>query len=461
MGLPTGACGAIQKRRRRLRIVIPTTGSRGDVQVYLALGIGLRAAGFDVRLVTHPDFESHIRARGLDFYPLPVASRAWHQSEDGRRMVACNGSPWKFISRFVRLRLPIMRELLAACFEGSQDADVVMPTSTSVLFGAAVAEKLNVPVIAAHLAPSTPSSDLPSCLMPEFPAWLPARRLFNRVSHLLVGEYFWQAMRKAFNAARTEVLGLPPFPFLGPPLEMFRDMPVVCSCSPLVVPTPRDWHADQQMTGYWYLPSANHWKPPTDLLDFLKAGKPPVCVGFGSMATGDVERFTDAVVQALELTGQRGILLTGWGGLSARPRSERLYVAQSIPHDWLYQRMTAVVHHAGAGTTAAAIRAGVPSVAVPFMADQPFWSRRMYRLGIAPKPIPRNKLTARRLASAIQETLADDAMRQRARQLGVQIRQEDGVDTAVRVVEDIVRQRLPYGATGQTRQAFIGVTNSR
>jgi len=443
----------LQKRRGSLRLVLPTTGSRGDVQPYVALGVGLQAAGFDVRVVTHEDFEGFVRGHGLDFHPLPIVSRAWHATEDGQRLLSSGNNPLAFIRHFVRLRVPVMRDILASCYEAARDADVVIGSTTAMLFAYSLAEKLRLPTLAAHYGPMVPSSRLASCLMPACPRWLPGQRVYNRLSHLLTGECFWQHMRTAFNLARADVLDLPPYPFLGPSPRLFQTTPLVCGCSPLVVPPPADWGEHQHMTGYWFLNSTSHWKPPSDLLDFLHAGPAPACVGFGSMASGNVEEFTDIILGALEQSGQRAILLTGWGGLRERRTSERVFVAETVPHDWLFPKTAAVVHHGGAGTTAAAIRAGVPSVVVPFMADQSFWGGRIYQLGVGPAPIPRRRLTTQRLAAAITQATQDSSMRAAAQWLGARVRMEDGTAAAVRVIEEFCHARLPHSGRSLARKA--------
>jgi UDP:flavonoid glycosyltransferase YjiC (YdhE family) len=149
------------------------------------------------------------------------------------------------------------------------------------------------------------------------------------------------------------------------------------------------------------------------------------------------------VLQALERTGQRGILATGWGALEGVPQSERILSIGAVPHDWLFPRMSAVIHHGGAGTTGAALRSGVPSLVVPFMADQPFWGRRTFDLGVGPPPILRKDLTAERLADAIRITVTDRDMRQRAAVLGAEVRAEDGIGRAVEVFEHFVAGSRP------------------
>jgi sterol 3beta-glucosyltransferase len=183
-----------------------------------------------------------------------------------------------------------------------------------------------------------------------------------------------------------------------------------------------------QVTGYWFLDPPAGWRPPADLLHFLQAGPPPVSIGFGSMASRDVPATLNLVLQALELSGQRGVLLSGWGGLGkGRALPEFVFRAESLPHSWLFPRMAAVVHHGGAGTTGAALRSGVPSVLTPFAADQPSWARLVYALGAGPAPLPFQRLTAEQLAEAIREAVTNTAMQQCAAEIGKQIQAEDGV----------------------------------
>jgi UDP:flavonoid glycosyltransferase YjiC (YdhE family) len=189
------------------------------------------------------------------------------------------------------------------------------------------------------------------------------------------------------------------------------------------------------VTGFWFLDAPAGRRLDPRLIDFLEDGPPPVCVGFGSMNAGDAEAATTMVTEALARTGQRGILLTGWGGLAAGWTSDRILVIEAAPHDWLFPRVAAVVHHGGAGTTAAVLRAGIPSIAVPFMADQPFWAQRVFALGAGPRPIPRHRLSVERLAQALR-LAGQPAVRTRALALSQQIRAEDGVGRAVALFED-------------------------
>ncbi|MGQ9552632.1 MAG: glycosyltransferase [Anaerolineae bacterium] len=212
--------------------------------------------------------------------------------------------------------------------------------------------------------------------------------------------------------------------------------------SPSVIPPPSDWGSDIHVTGYWFLDAADDWAPPPALIEFLEAGPPPVYVGFGSMSNRKPEETADLVLAALARAQQRGVVLSGWSGLQKADLPNSVVMVDSIPFSWLFPRVAAVVHHGGAGTTAAGLRAGVPAVVIPFFADQPFWGQRLVALGVGPAPIPRKKLTVERLAQAIEKAVTDQAMRQRAVALGARIRAEDGVAGAVAVVQSVAGSAL-------------------
>ncbi|MBM3121917.1 MAG: glycosyltransferase family 1 protein, partial [Chloroflexi bacterium] len=190
------------------------------------------------------------------------------------------------------------------------------------------------------------------------------------------------------------------------------------------------------VTGYWFLDPSEGWRPAADLLDFLNGGPPPVYIGFGSMVHRRPEEVAALVCDALQRSGLRAVWSAGWGGLASTRLPNSVFMTGSIPHAWLFPRMAAVVHHGGVGTTAAGLRAGVPSIAIPYFGDQPFWGRRIAELGVGPKPIPRSRLTADRLALALQSATTDTGMQARAARLGEAIRAEDGIGNAVRVIEE-------------------------
>jgi UDP:flavonoid glycosyltransferase YjiC (YdhE family) len=211
-------------------------------------------------------------------------------------------------------------------------------------------------------------------------------------------------------------------------------MPVLYGFSPSVLPPPPDWSSEVHVTGYWFLDPPEDWTPPSRLVAFLEAGPPPLYIGFGSMGSRDPQKTSQLVLEALAPAKQRAVILSGWGGLETADLPAHAIAVDSVPFSWLFPRCAAVVHHGGAGTTAAGLRAGVPSVVIPFFGDQPFWGRHVAELGVGPAPIPRRKLTAERLARTIEIAVGDAGMRRRAAELGTAIRAEDGVAQAVALV---------------------------
>ena len=199
------------------------------------------------------------------------------------------------------------------------------------------------------------------------------------------------------------------------------------------------------MTGYWFLDWSAGWSPPPALTAFLNAGPPPVCICFGSVPYDQTE-FVGAVARALDLTGHRAVLATG-GGLLPPELPFNMFAIDWVPLDWLFPRMAAVVHHGGAGTTAYGLRAGVPTIIVPFFYDQFHWGRRVFDLGVGPRPIARNRLDAEALATALRVATTDPGMRRRGAALAEQIRGEDGVARAVEVFQE------RFDAVPQARRA--------
>jgi sterol 3beta-glucosyltransferase len=209
-----------------------------------------------------------------------------------------------------------------------------------------------------------------------------------------------------------------------------------------VLPPPADWGPDEHVTGYWFLDPEETWQPPADLAAFLAAGPPPVYIGFGSMGSRNPAASAQLALGALAASGQRGILASGWGGLRETDLPESVFMVRAVPHSWLFPQLAAVVHHGGAGTTAAGLRAGVPSLIVPFFGDQPFWGRRVAALGVGPDPLPRKRLSEDTLASAIRQAVGDAGMKVQAAAMAEKIRAEDGVVKAIDLV-------LRYAATGR------------
>ncbi|MGD8474873.1 MAG: glycosyltransferase, partial [Anaerolineae bacterium] len=405
-----------------MRIVILATGSRGDVEPYVALGEGLLRAGHVVRLVTHEDFEAVVQSHGLEFWPIAGKVQAIVQAPEMRGRLE-GGS---FLAVMAQMAKEAQRGALALAEVGlaaCQGADLVLAGLGGLFVGTALAEKLGLPIVQAYYIPLTPTSAYPSFLARWLPPW--AGGWAKRLSFRVARQVLWQGFRPGDKVAREQVLGMPAASFWGPwQSQLLRKSPILYGYSPAVIPKPPDWGSDVHVTGYWFLDPVDDWMPAPELASFLEDGPPPIYVGFGSMSSRNPEETADIVFQALAQSRQRAVVLSGWGGLQPEHIPDSVFVVESVPFSWLFPRMAAVVHHGGAGTTAAGLRAGVPSLVVPFFGDQPYWGQRVAELGAGPKPIPRKKLTADRLAQAISQAVTDGVMRRRAADLGARIRAE-------------------------------------
>jgi UDP:flavonoid glycosyltransferase YjiC (YdhE family) len=344
----------------------------------------------------------------------------------------------RFVGELRRVAPALVEEMLADFWRACQGADAVI-FSVVGLASWQVAERLGLPSAGAFLQPLTRTREFPAIGLP------PAVRLgsaLNLATHLLAEQLMWQPVRRRVNAWRVSTLGLSSLPVAGPLRAMARHRtPVLYGYSPSVVPRPADWPEWAHVTGYWYLGAEPGWRPPPALEAFLADGPPPVYVGFGSMTPRNAARLTRIALEALERAGQRGVLLKGWGALGEGELPPWAHVVDDVPHEWLFPRMAAVVHHGGAGTTGAGLRAGVPSILTPLGFDQPFWAGRVAALGVGPAPISRRSMSAPRLATAIAAAVNDGGMRERAAELGERIRAEDGVGRAVELFERYGRER--------------------
>lgn len=412
-----------------MNITMIAVGSLGDVQPYLALGLGLKAAGHDVRFAACANFDTLVSSRGLEFFPIRCDPREWLESDEGHDWLKSGSDPVKFIRGLTRLIKPSMERSLEDSWVGCQGADAII-YSLLAISGYHIAEKLRIPSFIAPLQPVRRTSAFPNVVLSEKYNFLGA---VNILTHIAAEQFFWQPFRGMVNEWRRKSLGLPPASFFGPWGSMAKqEYPYLFGYSRFVMPKPADWGDWVHVTGYWFLDRPSDWKPPADLVEFLAKGPPPVYIGFGSTTESDPEGLTETVLKAIDLSGKRGVLLSGWAGLSKDKLPKDVFLLESIPHDWLFPQMAAVVHHGGAGTTSAGLRAGIPTVAIPSQAEMYFWGRRVESLGVGPYPILRKELSAERLADAIHIAASDTGMKKRAAELGQRIRSEGGVVNAVR-----------------------------
>ncbi|MCX4687112.1 glycosyltransferase [Kitasatospora purpeofusca] len=389
-----------------MRALIITAGSRGDVAPYTGLGRRLQEAGHEVAVAAHSAFAGLIGGCGLGFRAVPGDPqgliRDW--SRAGSR---------EEVQALTRAYADGLADGVAQAVEGG--VDVLLTAFGPAPLARVAGEVLGIPVIGTYLVPSVPTGEFA----------LPNARgdLDGPEGRLAAGRDVVRRAEGVFSGAATRLrshFGLSAEAASAPS----GVRPVFHGFSPSVLPRPADWPSWVDASGYWWSARPEGWQPSAELVDFLRAGPPPVFIGFGSMAVGEGERLGELVAGAVRRVGVRAVVQAGWAELGGF--GDDVLAVGDVPHDWLFPRTAVVVHHAGAGTTAAALRAGVPAVPVPVMADQPFWAARLCELGVAPRSLPFQDLTAEALAAAITDALTEPSHRRRATELAHAIAAEDG-----------------------------------
>lgn len=415
-------------------------GSLGDIQPFLALGRALQQAGHKAVLAAPARFESHVAEHDLPFSAISDAlveladSEELRTSREGSALQA--GVAWlEALRRGEDAATAVLEDCWAAAAFGP-DLVVHHPITA----GQHIAEKLRVPSVLASSQPAYVPTDAFPCSLISVPEWLPPA--FNRFTYTLLG-WSGRLLSGPTDRWRTQVLGLPRRRGQHNPLRTpdGRHTTVLNAFSAHVFPPAPDWPDSVHTTGYWFLPTATDWTPPRELAEFVDNGTPPVCVTFGSTVSGDPRRAARTVLDAVRLAGVRAVLVSGWGGLQPEELPAGVMLVEQVPFDWLFPRMSAVVHHGGGGTSAAAVAAGRPQVSCPLTADQPQWAERMHRLGVAPPPISQRVLTAPALAEAIHLATTDAGMARRAERLAHLVNAERGAEVAVALLEELVSRK--------------------
>ncbi|MEM1256033.1 MAG: glycosyltransferase [Cyanobacteria bacterium P01_H01_bin.21] len=420
-----------------MKVLIVTLGSRGDVQPYVALGKGLKNAGHEVTVCTSTLFQSFITEQGIHYGHMNNQLMQLMDSDMGRDAMENTHNLWGTIRTNIKLFSQVKtmyRQTLQDVWQTTQTVapDVLILASKAAFMAESIADKQKIPLVIALPFPQfVPTAQSPAMGFPDWPLGRWYNRLTYWIVHTAIGLYGGIP-----NEFRRKVLQLPPKP-KGIDLLHRADgspIPVLHGYSQHVVPRPTDWPESAHVNGYWFLDQQDSWQPPDDLKAFLDEGEPPLYIGFGSISGSHPEQLAKVILEALRATNQRGILATGWGGLQADDLPKTVFRLEQAPHDWLFSKVSAVIHHGGAGTTAAGLRAGRPTLICPFFGDQPFWGKRIYTLGVGPKPIPQKQLTTDKLAVAIHELVANETMRHNAETLGEKIRAEDGVGNAIAIL---------------------------
>jgi sterol 3beta-glucosyltransferase len=412
-------------RRLNMKFTVVTYGTEGDTRPLAALCRALMNAGHETRLLADGATLSSAITMGVPASALSGdIKKALMLGEARSSAVRREGgfnSTAKALANIANTHTAAwMREVVDA----TEGCDAIIVSGLAAFVGLSVAEYRGIKAIGAGFIPITPTADFPSPFLP--PGWVP--RWFNRGSHRLVNGLLWRAFRNTTNAARADVCGLPPRRYV------WTDHPMLYGVSPTLLPRPSDWPDTAYACGQWSVTNSE-WMPPVELEEFLAAGAPPIYIGFGSMAGFDRHRLMQALAAAV--TGRRVLFYPGWSGVDTSELPKDFFVIGETPHDWLFPRTSLVIHHGGAGTTHSAVRAGVPSVVVPFAGDQFFWADRLKKLGIAGEPVMGKRTRSSEIARCMEFAERDD-VRTRASQLGARMAAENGLRSAVNAIERLM-----------------------
>ena len=408
-------------------------GSRGDVQPVAALAERLASRGHEARLIAPDAFEDLLSGRGAKFCPMGFDVMSEFHGEGTRRLFEGGGSFVAYVNWLISLPRRFSMAVAPRLQELTKGSDVILGSGFMQSFGVALSELWGAHSVNAWFWPCLASRDFLVSLTRPSPVALP--KSLNRLAFQVGDHLVWSLARPVVNQVRKSY-GLAPSGFT-PNLRqsILSGEPLLLAYSEELLPRSSDWPDNVQVTGYWRLEHSKGWEPPAELNAFLGAGPPPVYVGFGSMAIRDPEATMTAILQAIRGAKTRAVICAGWGRLVSDRADADVLVIDEAPHDWLFPKMSAIIHHGGSGTTGAALHAGKPSVVVPFIMDQFFWGEHVCKRGVGPDPVPYKTLTRKTLQSAIERALNDQAMRARAAEVGLRIQAEDGLAKAVETIE--------------------------
>jgi sterol 3beta-glucosyltransferase len=417
-----------------MKITITSVGTRGDLQPFIALGLGLKATGHQVLIISAKNEKEFVQHYGLDFFALNVDIQKLMEGDDVKAMAKGN-NPVKFMLSHLKGSKQ-MKELMVAAqaeiFEGCRDADVIV-FHPGMPLGFFIAKQFDKISVMANPFPVLANKDYPSVLFYTAPI---LGKAFNLFTHFIFDKLFWTLSKPAIRQFwNTNVKTIMDFTVSAMKQQLKSSMPIINGYSELLFSHSKDWAKNICTTGSWLIETEPGFTPPADLIHFIEKGEPPVYIGFGSMKdAGCFNAMFKIIANALSITKQRAIVALGWSNLNYNePIPENIFLIESIPHSWLFPKMKMVIHHGGAGTTAAGLTAGKPTIIIPHNADQPAWGLRVYELGAGAKPIKKTKLTAGKLAAAIL-FVQQPAIVENAAALGKKLRTENGVANAVEFI---------------------------
>ncbi|MCL7022692.1 hypothetical protein MKW94_022874, partial [Papaver nudicaule] len=412
----------------KMHIALLVVGLQEDIVPFIGIGELLKDLGHTVRLATHANFKNLVNHAGLEFYPLggdPEVLAAYMVKNRGFLSIPFADSPRKQIKE-------ILHSLLPACKDPDNSFKAEAIIANPPAFGHThMAEALNIPLHIFSTMPWTRTSAFPHTL-----ARVPSPTAYKS-SYRFVGLFLWLGLRNIINEFRKKKLKLRPIPFFSGVQGSTSDVPFGYLWSPELVPKPQDWGPLIDVVGSYHPNLPENYVPPETLMVWLRGAdkEKPIYIGFGSLPVEEPEKMTKIIVEALKTTQQRGIIEKGWGNLGNLTEFENfIHVLDQdyCPHAWLFPYCKAVIHHGGAGITAAGLKAGCPTTIVSFYGDQRFWGQRVHARKLGPAPIPVDEFSKKKLMGAINFML-NQKVEECALEMAEAMQREDGVKEAVKV----------------------------
>jgi len=425
-----------------MKIAITTVGSRGDLQPFISLGIGLKNTGNDVLIISSKNEEDFVRNFGLDFYALDVDIQELMEGNSNVQEMTKGNNPFKFITTHLKgsknlksLMLKTQKEI----WEATLNADLIV-FHPGMPIGFFIAQVRNIKSVLLNPFPVVATKDYPSILFYTFPR---LGNIFNSITHSIFYKVFW-ALGKSAIVEFWKSEKLPKVDFRISPIkqQIKSGRPVINAYSPLLFQPSGEWNENIQTVGSLTIENNSNFSPSKELVDFINAGEPPIFIGFGSMK--DIHSFTqtfETLISAVNRTKQRAVIGLGWTKNSySGVIPDNIFLIDNIPFSWLFPQMKLIVHHGGAGTTAAALIAGKPTIIIPHIADQPAWGQRIHELGVGSKPITKKSLSSDKLSKAILFALQPKIV-ETANQLGQSMRKENGNRKAIEIINEYLNEK--------------------
>lgn len=419
-----------------MKIVICTMGSRGDVEPYIALGIELAKLGYIIYISAPAVYRNLVEEANLNYLAMNAVNPQDMMKMPEIEQAFSSGKKIKPLILLMKKSKSVISEFLKEMYRNTQGMDAVI--ATMILYGAYDgAEKQGIPCIYTLLNPAVPTSEFPTVVAPHIP------RFLYRISHKSLEKGFWLCFKKVCNKLRKTDWNLPKL--TACPIDILRknNVPTLLGYSEEIVSKPKDWSDNEIVTGYWQREPKTEFKPSSELTEFFHSGsKCPIYIGFGSMPIGNVNDLLNMIKEALIISNERAIVFLSYNQKTQLVHDDHIFLIDSTPHSWLFPKVAATVIHGGAGTCAASLKAGKPTIVIPFMGDQLFWGEQIYKRGVGPKPVPYKSLNALKLAESIKEAVSNKQMIENAKHIGEILQKENGGALAAEKIHLYLQSKL-------------------